>query len=151
MKWKNLQRLWRRSLEISVTNHWIQKRLKFVSVKVDSLTHITRFTKDLNMERYSKIKPIGSGTFGQAWLVESTVSKRMYALKELGVSAMSVQDRHLALNEAKILSKLKHKNIVRYKEAFVVQGKLCIAMEFAEKGKQQNINKNFVTPSLELY
>lgn len=58
----------------------------------------------------------------------------MYALKELGVTAMSEQDRHLALNEAKILSKLKHKNIVRYKEAFVDQGKLCIAMEFAEKG-----------------
>lgn len=87
------------------------------------------------MERYSKIKRIGSGTFGQAWLVESTVSKRTYALKELGVAAMSEQDRHLALNEAKILSKLKHKNIVRYKEAFFAQGKLCIAMEFAEKGK----------------
>lgn len=50
---------------------------------------------------------------------------------------MSEQDRHLALNEAKILSKLKHKNIVRYKEAFVAQGKLCIAMEFAEKGKKK--------------
>ena len=87
------------------------------------------------MDRYSKIKRIGSGTFGQAWLVESIVSNKMYALKELGVTAMSEQDRHLALNEAKILSRLKHKNIVRYREAFVDQGKLCIAMEFAEKGK----------------
>lgn len=89
------------------------------------------------MERYTKVKPIGSGTFGQAWLVESVVSHRKYALKELGVVSMSEQDRHLALNEAKILSKLKHKNIVRYKEAFVAQGKLCIAMEFAEKGKKK--------------
>ena len=48
---------------------------------------------------------------------------------------MSEQDRHLALNEAKILSRLKHKNIVRYKEAFVSEGKLCIAMEFAEQGQ----------------
>lgn len=87
------------------------------------------------MERYNKIKSIGSGTFGQAWLVESVTSQRRYALKELGVTAMSGQDRHLALNEAKILSKLKHKNIVRYKEAFVAQGKLCIAMEFAANGK----------------
>ena len=87
------------------------------------------------MERYNKIRPIGSGTFGQAWLVESLVSRRKYALKELGVTTMSEQDRHLALNEAKILAKLKHKNIVRYKEAFVAQGKLCIAMEFAEKGE----------------
>jgi len=91
------------------------------------------------MERYSKVKRIGSGTFGQAWLVESTVSKRTYALKELGVTAMSEQDRHLALNEAKILSQLKHKNIVRYKEAFVDQGKLCIAMEFAEKGEWKKV------------
>lgn len=96
------------------------------------------------MERYSKIKKIGSGTFGQAWLVESIVSKRKYALKELGVSEMSEQDRHLALNEAKILSKLKHKNIVRYKEAFVASGKLCIAMEFAEKGTRENLGLYFV-------
>lgn len=75
------------------------------------------------------------------------MSKRTYALKELGVTAMSEQDRHLALNEAKILSKLKHKNIVRYKEAFVAQGKLCIAMEFAEKGEQKKINQKFL-PSL---
>lgn len=95
------------------------------------------------MERYSKIKQIGSGTFGQAWLVESTASKRKYALKELSVSAMSEQDRHLALNEAKILSKLKHKNIVRYKEAFVAQGKLCIAMEFAERGKPDKLSLKF--------
>ena len=66
------------------------------------------------MERYNKIKLIGSGTFGQAWLVQSVMSLRNYALKELGVTSMSEQDRHLALNEAKILSKLKHKNIVRY-------------------------------------
>ena len=90
------------------------------------------------MERYNKIKSIGSGTFGQAWLVESVTSQRKYALKEVGVTSMSEQDRHLALNEAKILSKLKHKNIVRYKEAFVAQGKLCIAMEFAENGKCKN-------------
>lgn len=95
------------------------------------------------MERYSKIKQIGSGTFGQAWLVESIVSQRKYALKELGVSEMSEQDRHLALNEAKILSKLKHKNIVRYKEAFVALGKLCIAMEFAEKGTWEKFSVYF--------
>ena len=92
------------------------------------------------MERYNKIKSIGSGTFGQAWLVESVTSQRKYALKELGVTAMSEQDRHLSLNEAKILSKLKHKNIVRYKEAFVAQGKLCIAMEFAENGKSKTLD-----------
>ena len=91
--------------------------------------------KDADMERYRKIKQIGTGSFGQAWLVESTVSRRTYALKELGVTAMSEQDRQLALNEANILSQLKHKNVVRYKEAFFAEGKLCIAMEYAEKGE----------------
>lgn len=87
------------------------------------------------MDRYRKMRIIGAGSFGTAWLVESNFSGKKYALKELCVSTMSEQDRHLSLNEAKILSRLKHKNVVRYREAFVQENKLYIAMEYAEQGQ----------------
>ena len=87
------------------------------------------------MDRYRKMRIIGAGSFGTAWLVESNFSGKKYALKELCVSTMSEQDRHLSLNEAKILSRLKHKNVVRYREAFVQDNKLYIAMEYAEQGQ----------------
>lgn len=88
------------------------------------------------MEKFKKIKIIGSGTFGSAWLVESFASGRKYALKELAVSVPNGQDQRAAMNEVRILAQLKHKNIVRYKEAFVNGGKLHIVMEYAEKGKR---------------
>lgn len=40
-----------------------------------------------------------------------------------------------SLNEVKVLSSLRHPNIVRYVESFESEGKLCIVMEFAEKGE----------------
>ena len=88
------------------------------------------------MERYRKIRVLGKGSFGSAWLAESSLNGKNYALKELTISTLSDQDRDFALNEVKILSKLKHRNIVRYKEAFFCDSTLYIAMEFAEEGMQ---------------
>ena len=83
-----------------------------------------------------KVKKIGSGTFGSAWLAESSASGRKYAIKELSASVMNDPDQRAAMNEVRILAQLKHKNIVRYKEAFVDDGKLNIVMEYAEKGRE---------------
>ena len=78
---------------------------------------------------------IGKGTFGSVWLVESKISGKKYAVKELSARTMSATDRHLALNEVKILSTLKHKNIIRYKDAFEESYNFYIVMECAEGGK----------------
>ncbi|EDO49138.1 predicted protein, partial [Nematostella vectensis] len=98
------------------------------------------------MNRYQKIDIIGKGTFGSAWLVESRQSKRLYALKELNATAMPSEDRHLALNEVKILSTLKHRNIVRYRDAFEETGRFYIVMEYAEGGDLHTKIKQAVEP-----
>lgn len=87
------------------------------------------------MDRYHKLNMIGNGTFGSVWLVESKTSGNKYAVKELSVRTMSDTDRHLALNEVKILSKLKHKNIIRYKDAIHQGVDFYIIMEYAEGGR----------------
>jgi len=46
---------------------------------------------------------------------------------------MSAEERNDTLREAKILEKLKHPNIVKFKEVYKTKkGKLCIVMEYAD-------------------
>ncbi|XP_071941131.1 uncharacterized protein [Antedon mediterranea] len=84
--------------------------------------------------KFEKIRVIGSGSFGQAWLVCSKQSKRKYVVKEMQVSNMTEKERNQALNEVSILARLKHKHVIRYRQAFVNNGMLCIAMEYADGG-----------------
>ncbi|XP_071507726.1 uncharacterized protein [Diadema antillarum] len=88
------------------------------------------------MEKYSYRKVLGSGNYGKAWLVRSRESNRPYVVKEINVSCMGEKDREQAVNEVAILGRLKHVNIIRYREAFVAGagGVLGIVMEYADGG-----------------
>ena len=86
-------------------------------------------------DRYNHLRVIGKGTFGKAVLVQSKASQREYVMKEIRVTDMGEKDRHQAINEVSILSRLRHKNVVRYKEAFVSGGALNIVMAYADGGK----------------
>ncbi len=57
-----------------------------------------------------------------------------YVLKKLGVRNVSKKERKAAEQEAKLLSKLKHPNIVAYKDSFEDDGFLYIAMGYCEGG-----------------
>ncbi|XP_067136064.1 serine/threonine-protein kinase Nek5-like isoform X1 [Centruroides vittatus] len=87
-------------------------------------------------KKYEKEKLIGTGTFGQVWLVKRKNTDKKYVMKELKLISMSPHDKQQALNEIEILSKCKHVNIIRYKEAVINQefGLLGIVMEYAEGG-----------------
>ena len=87
-------------------------------------------------EQYIKLKMIGKGTFGQAFLVKRKDSGKRYVVKEVSVDSMTQKDRTQALTEVTALSKCKHLNVIRYKEAFVTSpGQLNIVMEYASAGK----------------
>lgn len=89
------------------------------------------------MDRYEKDKIIGSGTFGNVFLVKSKLSRQAYVLKEVSLNSLSESDQQQALNEVSVLAKCKHKHIVRYKEAErdLNQNILSIVMEYADGGK----------------
>ena len=61
---------------------------------------------------------------------------KTYALKTIALRAMRRAEIKDALNEALLLSRLRHANVVRYHEAFVDEEKvdLHIVMEFADGG-----------------
>ena len=96
------------------------------------LTRATHF----EMEKYCKIKVLGSGAFGKAWLVSCSKTEQAFVIKEISIPALKERDKQQAINEVKILATLKHKNIVMYKEAFVHEKCLCITMEYADDGKK---------------
>ena len=87
-----------------------------------------------SMENYTKLRIIGTGSFGTVWLIRSKEKHRNYVLKEISLSIVEERQRSFVLNEVKVLSQLRHMNIIRYKEAFLSNGFLCISMEYAHEG-----------------
>lgn len=86
------------------------------------------------MNRYKLIKVVGEGSFGQAFLCSDSQTKMNVIIKEINISEQAPNVRESSLNEAKILSKLKHPSIVGFAESFIENKKLYIVMEYAEGG-----------------
>ncbi|XP_038242741.1 serine/threonine-protein kinase Nek3 isoform X4 [Dermochelys coriacea] len=85
------------------------------------------------MEEYTVLKVLGEGSFGRALLVFHKSSDEKYAMKEIRLpkSPCDVQNSR---KEAILLSKMKHPNIVAYKESFEADGHLYIVMEYCDDG-----------------
>ena len=85
---------------------------------------------------YSKEKVIGSGSFGNVWLVRSRTNNSYFVLKELNLSNMNAMETQHALTEVTVLSRCRHRNIIKYKDAVIdhKKGLLSLIMEYAEGG-----------------
>ncbi len=99
---------------------------------------------DVN-NKYDFLKKIGKGSYGEVWLVlpkkssPSKSSSKQYVLKRLDLrqtfNTPSQNDIESAEREAKLLSTLKHPNIVAYTESFRSKdGFLNIVMAYCEGG-----------------
>ncbi len=92
------------------------------------------------MDKYTVISIVGKGSFGKAMLVRSNQStdphqsKQLFVIKEINISELSPKEQRESKNEVKVLSTLKHPNIVAYKESFVEKGNLYIVMDYADGG-----------------
>ena len=85
--------------------------------------------------KYTIDRVIGRGSFGTAWLVRSNADSRMYVMKRLALDHMNEKEKDEAHNECVVLMKLRrHPNIIRVREHFVEDGRLCIVMDFADGG-----------------
>lgn len=92
---------------------------------------------DSYLGKYDKVKLLGRGTFGEAWLVMSRISNRSYVMKELTSATWDGREKEQAQSEINILSSCNHVNIIRYNGSYLVkQGlqeeKILIIMEFAD-------------------
>lgn len=84
-------------------------------------------------ERYTKIKLLGQGAYGRAYLVKCENSGDQAVIKEINISSMSDDEKKEALKEAKIMELVKHPNIIRFREVYKTKmGNLCFVMDYAE-------------------
>lgn len=113
-------------------------------------------------DKYNFAKQIGKGSYGEVWLViplrpsSSKATSKQYVLKRLDLRQSSQDttqnDIEAAEREAKLLSTLKHPNIVAYTESFRSKdGFLNIVMAYCEGGdlytklKERKANKEPLT------
>ncbi|KAL4440853.1 hypothetical protein ABPG74_013834 [Tetrahymena malaccensis] len=94
-------------------------------------------------EIYKRLKLLGEGSFGKAYLVESQSDKSKWVIKQISLETMSPEEKKESYKESKILEQLNHPNIVKFKEIYKTKsGKLCIVMEYADGGDlSQKIQK----------
>uniref|UniRef100_A0A672ZPA9 Protein kinase domain-containing protein n=1 Tax=Sphaeramia orbicularis TaxID=375764 RepID=A0A672ZPA9_9TELE len=85
------------------------------------------------METYLLEKVIGEGSFGRALLVRCKRSQEKYVLKEIQLPK-SQSKQESSRREAVLLSKMRHPNIVAFREAFEADDLLCIVMEYCSGG-----------------
>jgi len=80
---------------------------------------------------------LGRGSYGTAFLVRSLqgpVAGTLRVIKEVDLDSLDDRRREEALREAEVLKSLQHPNIVGYGEAWLVEARLHIVMEYADRG-----------------
>nr|KAF6475401.1 NIMA related kinase 4 [Rousettus aegyptiacus] len=84
---------------------------------------------------YCYLRVVGRGSYGEVTLVRHRRDGRQYVIKKLNLRNASSRERRAAEQEAQLLSRLKHPNIVTYKESWEGgDGRLYIVMGFCEGG-----------------
>ena len=84
-------------------------------------------------QNYQKIRRIGKGAFGEAWIVKpkNVNDINEFILKEI---ICAEQDVNGGRNEIKVLESCQHERIVSYIEDFYENSKIQIIMEYCEGG-----------------
>ncbi|XP_042594964.1 serine/threonine-protein kinase Nek3 isoform X3 [Cyprinus carpio] len=85
------------------------------------------------MDQYSIVNVIGKGSFGRALLVQPINEEQNYVMKEIRLPKADSGIRN-SKREAVLLSRMKHPNVVAFKESFEADGHLYIVMEFCSGG-----------------
>ncbi|CAG9333213.1 unnamed protein product [Blepharisma stoltei] len=86
------------------------------------------------LQKYREFGIIGRGNFGSAHLVQSLQDSQQYVAKKIVLGGMSDKEIRGAHQEAELLRRLNHPNIVKYKESFCEEGLLIIVMEYCKIG-----------------
>lgn len=94
----------------------------------------------LPTEKFELIKQLGTGAFGKVILARNIMLNRLEAVKEIHLTKPNLFEK--ALEEAKRLQKLKHKNIVEVYDAGYLQGErgIYISMEYLRRGSLGNLD-----------
>ncbi|KAL4460009.1 hypothetical protein ABPG74_003535 [Tetrahymena malaccensis] len=92
-------------------------------------------TQEKINSKYEKVKLLGSGQQGKAYLCKNAQTGQQCVVKQIQLSCMSDQEIQKQYKEVSILRSLSHPNIVKYQDSFLFKKNyLCIVMDYAEGG-----------------
>ena len=88
------------------------------------------------MDRFKRIREIGGGGFGEAYLVERKTDGKKFVIKDIVTDTLDEQGIAFAQEEATKMQNLTHANIVRYEDAWRDERDehFYILMEYCESG-----------------
>ena len=95
-------------------------------------------------ETYLQKSFLGAGSYGNVYLIQSTLSHIDYVCKIIDLSILSKEEEKLSLNEVSVSKKCNHPNIIKFKEAFITKKpikKLNLITEYATEGDLEKILK----------
>ena len=86
---------------------------KFLESLLSNISSFSRFKS-----QFTTINHLGSGGFGDVYKVKNTIDENDYAIKILNMEHL-IHESYLILREVRILSKLKHNNIIGYYSSWI--------------------------------
>ena len=86
------------------------------------------------MNGFEKIKKIGEGAFGKAYLMKNKSTGAQVVVKETCLSKLPPKERDDARRETAVLAQLKHTSVVSYHDSFEERGNLYIVMDYCDGG-----------------
>merc|ERR1719476_1260984 len=89
--------------------------------------------KDDNVS-YRRLRLLGQGSFGKAFLARDLSNNELCVMKQIRVEALDAKARDTAYREAVALRRVRHPNVVKFRQVFVRSGWLCLVMDFADGG-----------------
>lgn len=86
--------------------------------------------------KYERLDVLGHGASGIVYLARDTLLRRQVALKEIAAQG---EEKQRFLEEARVLDRLRHPNIVRVNNVDTIGGKVVIDMEYVAGRNLQEI------------
>lgn len=88
------------------------------------------------------LKVVGEGSFGKALLCSRKRDRKKCIIKQISISKLSKKDLVFTEQEALLLARLQHPNIVAFWESFKTNNSIYIVMEFADGGDLDKLIKD---------
>lgn len=92
-------------------------------------------------EDFQVLSRLGSGSFGTVYKVHRHADGQEYVIKEIRIAELTSKEQLSAVNEVKLLAKIKSPFVVKYYDYFIDREALHIVMEFCNKGDLSRLIK----------